>query len=580
MKRFWVLAGLVAMSVGVAGCGGSSKTAPAFKSNQLSAFAANDWLTTGGGLTDDRYSTLKDINTSNVSKLKVAWHIHLGSAKGPQYSAEGNGVVYKGVLYLSTGADDVFAINAATGTVKWKHKAQLEGAAGLLVNRGVALGDGKVFIGQTDGNLVALDQSTGAVVWKRKMGFVQQGYTMTASPQYYNGLVLEGISGGDVGARAFLAAVDATTGDIRWKFYTTPDPGTPGSGTWFGNEWQYGGGAAWHTLTIDPELGLVYWIGGNPVPWNTRGPGANLFTDSIVALHANNGQYAWHYQMIHHDIWDMEPGTPTNLFDVTINGQLRHAIADTGKTGWVYILDRTNGKPLIGIPERKVPQSKFANTWATQPIPVGDHFSRQCTDKSEFRGKVAPDGKPYAIGCLFTPFDTNGFLAFPILGADWAPSSYNPTTHFLYVCSQDNRIAAMEAIPKAKQAETLVLGKSYFGTLVNFSLGKKVTGSLTAMDMTTNKIAWQQKWPTPCLSGSFTTAGGLVFAGHNDGTYTAYDATSGNQLWSSAQLDAGINAPGITYAVDGKQYVLVYVGGTGVLEQTKRGDSVYAFSLP
>jgi alcohol dehydrogenase (cytochrome c)/quinohemoprotein ethanol dehydrogenase len=301
--------------------------------------------------------------------------------------------------------------------------------------------------------------------------------------------------------------------------------------------------------------------------------------------------------------------SPTVLFDVMVNGRLRHAISAPGKTGWLYILDRTNGMPLLGIPEKKVPQEKTQYTSPTQPHPNGDAFAVQCAKKVNYSnpktGQIlkAPDGKPYKIGCIFTPYNDKQFVAYAPGtegGEDWTPTSYNPNTHFQYICGY-NGSSAVEAYP-LPQLPAWVGGQSYFGVRFGYGIAKgfgdakdpdqggTAGGYLTAMDVKTNTIAWSVKMPTlgDCYDATFTTAGGLVFVGHNNTTnptYSAYDAATGKNLWNHAtNIKVGISAPGMTYTAGGKQYVAVLQGGGGGNSNQQRptghGDVVNAFALP
>jgi quinohemoprotein ethanol dehydrogenase len=576
--------------------------APAFSAFEQNAYGGDDWLTASGGLTDSRYSSLQQINTSNVANLKVAWQTHLGipTKKAAALTEEATAVAYKGVLYVPDGKSAVYAIDGATGQVIWKYEPELKIPA--LANRGVGIGDGRVYLGRGDAVLVALDQTTGKELWKTQLGISNAGYSFTAAPVYYNGMVLEGMSGGDGGARSFAVALDAKTGNELWRWYVAAGPGEVGSGTWSGNEWQHGG-AIWIYPSIDTQLGLLYLVTGNPVPWNGRGPGDNLWTDSIVALHVDSGQFAWGFQTVHHDIWDYDVTNAPILFTGTYGGITKYGIAVASKTGWVYILDRTDGSPLLGIPEKKVPQfpkgsaaAKYANLAPTQPFPNGQPFASQCSTRKEWP-KPAPDGKPYKIGCIFTPYAVTkhgSFVAWkPASAVDWPPSAYNPQTNFLYVCSTQGPGAGLGAIPKSQQL--LFPGGNWIGA--NFGGGSVLaaTGRVVAMDLSTNRIAWNgPDWPSPCYSGILTTAGGLVFAGQSEtkkgkgllgptnaspAALTALDAKTGKALWSSPHLDAGANAPSVTYTANGKQYVAILVGGNWLFG-SKTGDSIYAFTLP
>ena len=282
-----------------------------------------------------------------------------------KYSAEGQPLQYKGVIYVPTGADDVFAIDADTGEIKWEYKANLDQKISTVCcgwdNRGVALGDGKVYVGQINGKLVALDQDDGTVVWSTQVARWQDGYTITHAPLYYDGRVITGVSGGEYGIRGRVTAFDAKTGKEAWRFYTIPGPGETGHESWPSDNdaWKSGGASVWQTPAVDPQLGLLYFSTGNAAPDldGSERAGDNLFASSIVAIDAQTGKYRWHFQQVHHDIWDYDSPSPVVLFDVAVNGQMRHAIAETGKTGWTYFLDRETGKPLYGIEERAVPQS-------------------------------------------------------------------------------------------------------------------------------------------------------------------------------------------------------------------------------
>jgi alcohol dehydrogenase (cytochrome c) len=564
--------------------------APAFTAADLSAVPGENWLTNGGNVSNNRFSSLNQINTSNVSQLKQAWHIHLdGSGKAAKYSAEGTPVVYNGVMYLPTGNSDVFAINAATGERIWTYHSGMNQTINTACcgwdNRGVAIGDGKVFVAQLDGRLVALNQQTGRVMWKVIVHNWEEGFTLTAAPLYYNGLVYVGSTGGEYMSRGSVSAYHANDGSPAYRFFTAPAPGEVGGQTWAPGALGFstGGATVWNTPSVDPATNTIYFSTGNAAPWTGRGPGLNLFTSSMVAIDATTGQLRWWYQMVHHDLWDYDCPNATMLFDVTIGGVQRKAIGEACKTSWFYILDRTNGQPLIGITEKKVPQSKQMNTWPTQPIPVGDRISPQtCAKKSNYTGKAAKfAGKPIVVGCLWDPPSVDHAVAMAPSaqgGVDWNPSAYNPNTHYAYFCAADSDFA-IQGIPAAKINAGYLAGKSSIG--VNFAGITFNQGYITAMDVTNNKAAWRVKWPRTCYSGVFTTAGGLVFAGRGTGEFDAYDAKTGKELWKT-MLAANVAAPGMSYSVNGKQYIAIYDGGTAFTFESpgKHGDDVYAFALP
>jgi quinohemoprotein ethanol dehydrogenase len=567
--------------------------APAFSAQQLSAYAGDDWLNAGGSLRDDRYSVLQQINRANVSTLKVAWQTHLGlTAKQiTTASEEATPIEYQGVLYVPDGLSDVYAFDATNGNKLWEYTPTLTGPPLIPAVRGLAVGQGLVYEAQSDGAIVALDQMTGGIVWRTQVGRTQDGQSFSAAPVYYNGRVLAGMSGGDWAGRGFAISLDASNGLEQWRWYVTPSPGEIGFGTWALNQtdWEHGG-AIWIYPSIDISSNLLYIVTGNPIPWNGRGPGQNLWTDSIVALHIENGQMAWGFQTVHHDIWDYDVTNPPVQFDAMYNGVMRAGIAVASKTGWIYILDRETGQPLLGITETKVKQfpknskaAAYANLSPTQPIPVGDAFVDQCSTRKEWPTK-APDGKPFKVGCIFTPYaalSTGSFLASAPSaegGVDWPPSAYSPDTHFEYVCARDGAGSGLGAIPRNQI--TIIPGQLDLG--VNFGASSKVRpdfGRIAAIDVTTNKLAWRVTWTHPCFSGVMTTAGGLVFVGQGDGGLIAYDAANGTQLWTSGNLGSGVNSPFIAYAVNGKEYVAGLAGGNA-LAFGKPGDLLVAFSLP
>jgi len=550
----------------------------AFSAQEPAALPKTDWLKNGGNLSNQNYSPLTKINRETVSSLKGVWRTHLeGSGLGVKYSGEAQPLVQDGVIYVVTGADDVFALSVKTGSILWTHKGGLPDAIPTVccgwTSRGVALGEGKVYAGQLDGRLLALDQKSGESIWSIQAERWQNGYTITAAPLYYNGMVIVGFAGGENGTRGRVKAFDAKDGRLLWTFYTIPGPGEIGHDTWPQNSdaWLHGGGTVWQTPAVDPELGLIYFTTGNPGPdFNGKiRSGDNLFSTSMLAIDAATGKYRWHFQQIHHDLWDYDGPSPVVLFDVTINGRVRKAAAEPNKAGWVYILDRTNGRPLIGIDEMPVPQEPRQATSKTQPIPRGDAFVPQSVD-------IAPEDFPLVNqGRIFTPFWKNAIVAKPGArgGANWPPSSYDPTTNTLYVCATDaaNLFRGGEDDQQITPEGTRYLGSAFGGAPLPAS------GIFAALDMKTNRLVWQQRWKESCYSGSVTTAGGLVFTGRNDGRLTALNSSTGKHLWEF-QTGAGMNAPVSVFEYEGEEYVVAYSAGS-LFAGSPRGDSVWLFSV-
>jgi alcohol dehydrogenase (cytochrome c) len=545
----------------------------------LVALPTNGWPTNGGNWYNQRHSPLMAIDRSNVANLKGLWRTRLGgSGAGAAHSGEAQPLVVDGMIYVPTGASDLFALDVLSGAILWEHRANLEEATGTVVccgwaSRGVAHGEGRIFLGQLDGKLVAFDAKTGAVAWSVQAERWQEGFSITSAPLYYDGLVITGFSGAELGVRGRVKAFDAASGELVWTFYTIPGRGEPGNETWpQDNElWQHGGGTVWHTPALDPELGLIYFSTGNPGP-DFNGAvraGDNLYTSSIVAVAVRTGEYRWHFQQVHHDIWDFDSPNPVVLFDLEVNGAERKGLAQASKTGWVYILDRTDGTPLVGIDEKPVPQEPRQATAATQPYPRGDSFVPQHLD-------IAPEGYPLVNGGrIFTPFWTEYVIAKPGIlgGANWPPSSYDPGTGYLYVCAVD---AASSYLAAEVGAEPPPPGQYYVGGAFGTNPLPQY-GTLTALDMRTNTIVWQQHWSSMCYSGATTTAGGLVFVGRSDGRLTALDSADGKQLWQF-QTGAGMNAPVSVFEHLGKQYVVAYSAGNLFAGSTK-GDSVWLFAL-
>jgi quinohemoprotein ethanol dehydrogenase len=572
------------------GSGGSKpSTAPAFTTDELAQQPTDDWITNGGSLSNQRYSPLDEIDTTNVSQLRGEWLTHLGnSGVAAKYSAEGQPIEYDGVLYVPTGADDVFAVDVDSGRIVWRYDANLDPAISTVccgwLSRGVALGDGKVYLGQLDGNLVALDQRTGRVVWKTLVEDWRNGFSITAAPLYVDGMVITGISGGEFGIRGRVTAYDAATGQLKWRFWTT----APGS--WAGDSWKSGGAPVWQTPSVDPELGLLYFTTGNANPDNdgSSRAGKNLYSASFVALDLRTGKLRWHYQMVHHDIWDYDAPSPTVLFDVTIGGKKVRGIAEAEKTGWLYLLDRTNGKPLFPIPEQPVPRNANQKTWPTQPIPSYDPFVPHTLSDVQYAQLVkqvqaAFEGKRVELiraRKMYTPYWATpvAFTPGPQGGTNWQPTSYNPDTQMFYVCAQAGAAAttaetADRPARKAGQAQPAVIGSTL---TIGGGFGQN-PGYFTAIDATTAKIVWQKRWPESCYSGSTTTAGKIVFVGRNDGRLQAYDARNGTLLWSF-QTGAGANSTATVFEHAGKEYVAFYAGGNA-LAGTAHGDNLWLFSL-
>jgi len=551
-----------------------------FAAADLTAPPTAGWPTNGGNLYNQRYSPLTAIDTGTIARLGGVWRTHLrGSGAAPQYSGAAQPVVHDGVAYVSTGANDVFALSIETGEILWEYTAGIDGSITSVCcgwnNKGVALSGDRVFIGRLDGKLVALDRADGSVVWAVQAERWQDNFSITSAPLYVDGMVVTGFAGADKGTRGRVKAFDAEDGRLVWTFYTVPGPGEPGHDTWplDNDAWKYGGASVWQTPAADPELGLLYFSTGNAGPdYNGAArAGDNLYAASIVAIDLATGRYRWHFQQVHHDIWDYDASNPVVLMDVTIDGRPRKAIAEVGKTGWAYILDRETGEPLIGIDERPVPQEPRQATAATQPFPRGDAVVPQAIETAPEGFTLVNDGR------IFTPFvGDDATLVQPSIwgGANWPPSAYDPERQQLYVCASwviGGYTGGGD--PTVPVPDTVT---NYTGGAAVFTRAPR-RGIVAAVDVTTNTLAWRQEWTEQCYSGMLATGGGLLFVGRNDGRLTALDSSTGRQLWEF-QTGAGMHAPVSTFEHDGRQYVMAFSAGNALIGSA-RGDSVWLFGL-
>jgi quinohemoprotein ethanol dehydrogenase len=631
---------------------------PVWTAAQLSAPAGDNWLEYYGSLNGNRYSSLKQITTSNVSSLKQVWQISLGTcsasviagdpvipgaprgtANNPTNcgSMESNPVAVDGVLYtINAPLGQVFAIDAASGNIIWKFtpsyageilnngRAFSPGSGGRLP--GVAVGEGKVFFGLQDGRVIALDQVSGQEVWENSVGSYKNNAKVSNAPIYVNGLVLVGDGSGDSGGNSpTIQAFRAANGARVWSWSPVPAPGQAGYKTWTNNgkggngSTLYGGGAFWESPVVDTKRNLLIVGTGNPEPWNSRGPGENLYTCSIVALDLNTGQLRWYFQQVHHDMWDSD--LPNNGVMFTgkfkVNGKMvsRPAVSYVNKVGMTFVLDRETGKPLIPVKETPVPQSKAdgVNTWPTQPVPATQNVlfnpvgkdGIPCTSPTAalssgqpYATATAPDGKPYKIGCAYTYYDTTQYTTMPFEMMDWPASSYSPETHSMITCGVTGRATAMEQIPASQQVPSSFggLGANRLG-VGDGSTPISNSGNFTSLNVETGKYTFHQHWPAICYSGSANTAGGITFVGHfgtgdgskGDGYLEAVDTKTGASLWKSAPMPYPVAAAPIVYSVNGKEFVTVEVGGAGHNDVTRpfglldprrvRGDYVYTFAL-
>jgi alcohol dehydrogenase (cytochrome c) len=488
---------------------------------------ANDWPLPGRTYGNSRYSPLTQIAAANVGKLEPVTIVHTGVYE----SFETTPIVVDGIMYLTTpvveGRMKIMALDAATGATLWTTTYAL-GRFKICCgpnNRGPALAYGNLYVLTLDDKLLALNARTGAVRWATPVADPNLGYSESMAPQPVDGMVMVGSAGGEWAIRGFVAAYDAQTGKQRWRWYST-DPKT-----FAGNSWKGGGGTVWTSPAVDLRRGLLIFGTGNPNP-DLNGSvraGINLYTDSIVALDVHTGKLRWYYQEVKHDRWDYDATSNVVLFDVHAGGKTIPAAGQAGKTGWFYIVNRATGA-LIRRSQPFVLQNK--NMFGVKSVLPG----------------------------------ANG-------GSEWSPPAYSPQTGMVYVLGINQLMDF--AVSSAKESPGMMHTGSVF---TNVQKPKKVqTGTFSAIDVTTGRVVWQHTTPKPMIGGALATGGGLVFAGEGGGAFGAYDAMTGVRLWSYTFV-GGVNAPAISYAVNGTQYIAVAAGGNYQMDY-ERGDAVGIFRL-
>jgi len=558
------LAIALAIATAIAGTGASSQEVkPTPKYGNMYAVTqdllnragadGNNFLHTNGDYHQLRLYPNGQINRQNVAKLRPAWIFQTEVRE----SMETSPIVINGVMYVTTSFSHVYALDARTGEELWHYRHKMGPITTYCCgpnNRGVAAFGGNVYLATLDSKLVALDAKTGSLVWQQTIADPELGYSETMAPTAVNGKILIGTNGGEYGVRGFVKAYNAEDGKLLWTFYTVPENSV---GVWAerdatgrdmhrniaaeksqlaktGDPYKTLGGGVWQNPAVDLATNRIFFVVGNPSPDldGSNRPGDNLYTNSLVSLNLDTGQYVCHFQYIAHDVWDLDAASPAVLVDVRDGaGQMVPGVIHAGKTGHVYVHNR-NDCSLIRFSEAMVPQE---NMWVL----------------------------PTKEGARMLP-GANG-------GVEWSPMAVNPQLGLAYAINLHQPMTYhVENSPYPQ-------GKLWLGGAFKVIPTEEQWGNVTAVDYNTGKIRWQVKTPQPMIGGILATAGGLVFTGEGNGHFKAYDARTGAILWKF-QAGAGVNAPPSSYTVDGKQYIVVAAGGNVQLDY-KRGNNIIAFTI-
>jgi alcohol dehydrogenase (cytochrome c) len=513
----------------------------------------NNFLHTNGNYEQTRFYPNKQINTQNVKNLVPAWIFQTEVVD----SLETTPIVVNGVMYVTTSYNHVYALDAETGEQIWHYKQKLGPITVYCCgpnNRGVAVSGDKVFMGTLDAKLVALDAKTGRLIWETELADPELGYSETMAPTVVGNKILIGTNGGEYGIRGFVKALDTETGEVLWTFNTIPEnsvgewtthdatgrdmlrdiPAEKAALASIGDPYETLGGGVWQNPAVDEDTDRIYFVVGNPSPDldGSLRPGDNLYTDSLVSVDLNTGEYVCHFQYIAHDVWDLDAVSPPVITDVkNAAGDTVKGILHGGKSGHIYVHDADDCS-LIRFSEAMVPQEDM---WV---LPTKD-------------------------GARMLP-GANG-------GVEWSPIAVNPGLGLTYAINLHQPMTYhVESSPYPE-------GKLWLGGAFKVIADEEQWGNISAVDYNTGKLRWKVKTEQPMIGGILATAGGLVFTGEGNGLFKALDAETGSVLWKF-QAGAGVNAPPASYTVDGDQYIVVAAGGNAQLG-FKYGNNIIAFKL-
>jgi alcohol dehydrogenase (cytochrome c) len=550
-----------------------------------------NWILHHGNYQGHRYSLLKEIDTSTVKNMKLVFTVALsGFQSGGRFAAgnlEATPLVEDGIMYVPDGWGSVYAIDLTAGkkgVIKWKMDPGLDRAwAGDVAccgvnNRGVALWKDKVISIALDGRMFAINKATGEVAWERKIADPAIGETLTIAPLIIRDLAIVGTAGGEFGIRGFIEATDLNTGKAAWRTYTIPGTGDPGNETWKDGKdhWKHGGGSVWETATYDPESDTFYQGIGNAGPdWDTEyRPGDNKWAASVLALSPTDGKIKWGYQYTPNDPYDFDEISEHPIINAKINGEDRKLVVHAARNGFYYALDRTNGSFVAGK------QYVDKLNWTTgldpktgRPLNYDPNADVQMYSAGSHGTRAKPQSEPLC---------TSHFG-----GKNWEPSAYNPQLGVIYLPTIEGCNAIDTVVQKdfADQGGTVKPRERFTGG--GFKLVEPLYGGLKALDPATGEMKAHIRLTYSNYSGALATAGNLVFLGHADGAFTAYDGKTLQELWTF-NAGTGINAPAISYSVNGKQYIAVLagsrqspfvIGGVPELKNSAPASMLYVFSL-
>ncbi len=557
------LIGALAGTLLAAGAASAQPAYPSVTQARLdNAAASKGWLMFNRSYAGDDYAPFAQINTKNVASLKPAW----SSAKiDIPNGFEGTPIVNGDYMFATTPLDHLIAFNAKTGKKLWEYDYDLPKTALKTVccdvnNRGVAVYGNEVFMGTLDNHVLALDATTGKVLWNVALEKPGIGYSISEAPMIVDGKVIIGSGGGEYGARGFIVGLDAQTGKLLWKTYTIPSPSEPGGKTWPAGAYKHGGGSPWMTGTYDPKTKQLFWGVGNPGPWlASMRPGNNLYSDSVIAIDPNTGAIKWHYQYTRNDTWDYDGVNTAQLADITYKGKPYHALVEANRNGYFYAINRETGKLIYAVP--------FVHDTSIIGIKDGQAVNNM---------KLRPALDKQIFTCP-------SFLG----GKNWWPGAVDPATNMAYVPTL-HACMTMKGVPVSYAAGLPYLGETF--EMKPDPTSPHHMGSIQAIDLSTGKQVWQHRTKEPWDGGAMATSGGLVFSGTADGHLYAFDAKTGKILWKSPYLGSGIIANPMSYEIDGKQYVAVWSGWGGVwplwsgklgasLAKAPRGGQLHVFAL-